>query len=182
MPTLECLPQLNSWRLDVEDADELMLVGQADGEPVAGRVSNLDPDRGLAALKDGRRFVLGDPDPALGGADPFGLPAGAERRRLERLRAALQRIEAGDLPTEPELANAPQLDCWVVAIIRGFEPVLVGKVHGHPRIVDGHAMASSPLVWISDDRRIARTVSRWYRLGRPLLVAPAAERLGETSC
>ena len=181
MPTLECLPRLDSWRIDVDDADEVMLVGQADGEPVAGRVSNLDPDRGLAALKDGRRFVLGDPDPALGRADPFSLPAGAERRRLERLRTALQRIGVGDLPTEPELANAPQLDSWVVAI-RGFAPVLVGKVHGHPRIVDGHAMASSPLVWISDDRRIARTVSRWYRLGRPLLRAPTHEPLGETSC
>jgi hypothetical protein len=45
---------------------------------------------------------------------------------------------------------------------------LGGIVSGHPSLPDGAYILTSPLLWLADDKRAARTVSRFYRLGTSL--------------
>src|SRR3546814_9896948 len=77
---------------------------------------------------------------------------------LQRLKAAcdaLERIKRGELPTPADLAAAPQLDCWYLTEHYG-RLALGGFVSGHPTLADGAHIATSPLLWISDDERAAR--------------------------
>jgi hypothetical protein len=70
---------------------------------------------------------------------------------------------------EPEaihLADAPRIDRWCAAVIADL-PVLVGLVTGHPRLRQGARTVTSPLVRIAPDQGWARTLSRYYQLGRP---------------
>ena len=86
---------------------------------------------------------------------------------LARLRAAteaLERIQRGESPTAKELAAAPQLEWWCVTDSVPW-PELTGVVSGHPTLPDGTQIVTSKLLWLSDDRTSARTVSRFYRLG-----------------
>ena len=84
----------------------------------------------------------------------------AERTRLT---AALTALETG--PTEADLASAPVLDGWNAAVM-GKEAILVGQVHGHP-VAEGEVY-TSPVLMLDVERGIARTISRWYRIGYPL--------------
>lgn len=81
-------------------------------------------------------------------------------RALEELRDVYQSGES------PDLSDAPMIDAWGLAPA-GDVVVLVGLVTGHPTIADG-AITTSPVLSIADDRTWARTVSRFYRLGRSL--------------
>ena len=87
--------------------------------------------------------------------------------RLREAREALVRIERGEAPTPEELAAAPRLDFWCV-VMAGHLPALAGVVTGHPNLRKGAKIVTSNVLWISDDCRAARTVSRFYRLGVPL--------------
>ena len=79
----------------------------------------------------------------------------------------LERIKAGEAPTEADLAAAPSLHgWWPVTVQSNGKPaiILAGIVTGHPRLHNGPATTS--LVVALDPRgRWARTFSRWYRLG-----------------
>lgn len=102
-----------------------------------------------------------------------GAPRPAEarlRRRLAAAQAALERIRKGEAPSPTDLAGAPLLEGWCVVVDTPF-PVLQGVVTHHPRLPDGHMIATSPLLWLAPDQTAARTVSRWYRLGVPLIGA-----------
>jgi hypothetical protein len=105
-------------------------------------------------------------DRATPGAGDTPLPP-----RLRQARAALQRIARGESPTAEELATAPKLEFWCIVVDQPY-PVLQGVVTGHPHLADGALIATSPLLWLADDRSAARTVSRFYRLGVPLTEAP----------
>lgn len=94
------------------------------------------------------------------------------RRRLAAAQEALERIRKGEAPTPEDLAGAPLLEGWCIVVDTPF-PVLQGVVTGHPRLPDGHMIATSPLLWLAPDATAARTVSRWYRLGVPLIEAAA---------
>ncbi|TBG89603.1 hypothetical protein ELG67_11135 [Rhizobium leguminosarum] len=48
-------------------------------------------------------------------------------------------------------------------------PCLIGQMHGHPTIKDG-AGITSELFYLDRKRRVARTLSRWYRFDDGLLV------------
>jgi hypothetical protein len=87
------------------------------------------------------------------------------RDLLQRLRRERPYLQRGEIPPEIDLSKAPILDNWAFSI----EPRrrLIGTVTGHPRLPDGW-ITTSPLVWIDPDRGVARTISRYYRLGRPL--------------
>ena len=87
-----------------------------------------------------------------------------EIERLETLLADLKRLRALDFPTPEQLETAPIIDQW--ALTTRTEPCLVGSVHGHPRLRGGLAMTSGLWVW-SSSLGWARTMSRYYRLGRP---------------
>lgn len=94
----------------------------------------------------------------------------AEARLSQRLAAAqeaLERIGKGEAPSAEELAAAPLLEFWCV-VTDGPFLLLQGVVTGHPLLADGALVGTSPLLWISEDRTAARTVSRFYRLGVPL--------------
>jgi len=88
-------------------------------------------------------------------------------QRLEQLKIGLQRIRSGDLPCGAELEGLPLLDHWAISI-EGPVRRLVGVVSNHPRLQDGW-ITTSPLIFISDDKKLARTVSRFYRLATPLV-------------
>lgn len=86
--------------------------------------------------------------------------------RLKALVADMERVRAG-LGEEDLPADAPMLDQWII----GQRPVacLVGRSCGHPIMMgEGRSIATSDLWLISEDGEWARTLSRWYRLGRPV--------------
>jgi len=86
------------------------------------------------------------------------------RRRADDIYKVLVRIYRGESPTAEEIAGAPQLDFWTIGAENGCL-VLHGVVTGHPLLEEGDYIRTSALMWLSDDRKIARTVSRFYKLG-----------------
>lgn len=94
----------------------------------------------------------------------------ADERTQKILRdaeAALLRIQRGLSPTPEELAEAPLLNFWSV-VTDGQSIALSGVVTGHPRLRDGATILTSDLLWMAQDRKAARTLSRFYRLGEAL--------------
>lgn len=87
--------------------------------------------------------------------------------KLRRAQAALERLERGESPTEEELAGAPLLNYWTV-VPEGRFLILQGQVTGHPRLADNDFIETSALLWLAPDTTIARTLSRFYRLGAPI--------------
>lgn len=86
--------------------------------------------------------------------------------RLKALIADMERVRAGlmekDLPDD-----APMLDQWM--IVQRPVACLAGRSSGHPILMgEGRPIATSDLWLISEDGQWARTLSRWYRLGRPV--------------
>ncbi len=88
----------------------------------------------------------------------------AARGEIARLRALvndLERIAAGDLPTQDALAGVPVIENYR----RGVRevPVLVGDVEGHPRL--GTTLTTTTTLWaFAPSHGWARTQSRFYRL------------------
>jgi len=74
------------------------------------------------------------------------------------------RIEAGFVPGDTELAEAPMLTHWAVEPLSGGFMRLVGLVSGHPLIQDGW-ITTSPLLAADKEAEWVRTVSRCYSLG-----------------
>jgi hypothetical protein len=87
-------------------------------------------------------------------------------KRLKEAAAALKRLERGELPSPQELAAAPKLDWWYLTERYGHL-ALGGVVTGHPNLPEGAHIVTSWLLWVAEDKRAARTLSRFYRLGRP---------------
>jgi len=92
-------------------------------------------------------------------------------RTIERLRSLADDLEAvaeGRLPDRPATA----LCSWSHATRNA--PCLVGNAFGHSKIGDGRRAFTSEVYYIDSGRRLARTLSRWYRLGscEPLEVIP----------
>ncbi|RWR32603.1 ATP-dependent Lon protease [Sinirhodobacter populi] len=73
--------------------------------------------------------------------------------------------EAG--PSASDLADAPQLDHWMAMREFTGRIVLFGDVTGHPLLHDT-GIVTSQLFGIDAKTGWARTLSRWYRLGRQL--------------
>jgi hypothetical protein len=95
---------------------------------------------------------------------------------IEKLRSAqndLRRLGEGWRPSETDLKDAVGLEHWLPGVDPLNDlPTLMGQSIGHP-ILGDRFITTSPVLWISENRTIARTLSRWYRLGRCAL--PAAE-------
>jgi hypothetical protein len=85
--------------------------------------------------------------------------------RLIALADDMKEIRAG-VPPERLAADPPTLERWMFA--NRPAPCLAGLSFGHP-LLPGEArpIATSDLCLIAEDRSWARTLSRWYRLGRP---------------
>lgn len=82
--------------------------------------------------------------------------------RMRRALVDLQRLQDGHEPSPDDLASAPLLNDWCL-----LGPYLAGVVTGHPVIADGDSCITSMVLALASDRTWARTVSRFYRLGRP---------------
>lgn len=87
-----------------------------------------------------------------------------EIERLSRLLQALERIRAGDHPDEAELASAPMIDKWSLADRHTI--ALVGNVHRHPTIPNARPVCTSDLWFVAPALGYARTLNRFYVLGR----------------
>ena len=86
--------------------------------------------------------------------------------RLRVLAGDLERIAAGGAPTAAELAGAPLLADWR-SILSPVGLRLMGRVSRHPRLGDTNAMTSQ--LWAAGgDSTWIRTLSRFYKLGKPL--------------
>lgn len=86
---------------------------------------------------------------------------------LERLRGLiwdLERIHRGQHPDKATLAEAPRLDDWNIA--RRPEACLTGIMTGHPKIADDQLGATSGVWVLAPGLGYARTLSRFYALGR----------------
>lgn len=55
------------------------------------------------------------------------------------------------------------INSW--ALSQRSVPCLMGRTLGHPAIGDGRPALSSELFYLDPERGVARTLSRWYRLG-----------------
>jgi hypothetical protein len=90
-----------------------------------------------------------------------------------RLQRAFESYLNGETPRPPELAEAPRLENWHVAIVhmkRDADPlrmlsVLVGSVTGHPQHGGSVTIRTSQLIWLDRNLQWARTRNRVYRLG-----------------
>ena len=89
-----------------------------------------------------------------------------ELARLESLISALERVGDGDMPTAGELAAAPLLDPFTIGTLR--MPCLVGGNTGHP-LRTGPVIRTSEVWVMAPEQGWARTYSRLYRLGEPML-------------
>lgn len=56
---------------------------------------------------------------------------------------------------------------WVLA--KRTVPVLLGTITGHPHIRTGKAGLTTEIVYWNQEENLARTINRWYRLGRPIV-------------
>lgn len=83
---------------------------------------------------------------------------------LERLAVDLRRIASGARPNDQELSTAPLIDGWQLAGM--VSPCLTGKILGRP-LLCGPSIETSQVWALAPKLRWARTMSRWYRLGRP---------------
>ena len=82
----------------------------------------------------------------------------AECIRLRSLAAQLELLGAGCLPMPTAI-----IDQWEVAT--SLAPCLVGKAVRHPKLPAGRTIVTSQLLYLSEELGMARTYSRWYRLG-----------------
>lgn len=98
----------------------------------------------------GRQGILGD----LAG----------EIARLENLLCDLRRLAEGRLPSSDSLAMAPLIDGWAEAV--RTVTCLIGRMHGHPTCRGSLSVTTDVWVW-APELGWARTMSRFYRLGRP---------------
>lgn len=97
---------------------------------------------------------------------------------IDRLRRLANDLEDIDRCLE---ARAPRaaMNSWTVG--RRFVPCLVGRPLSHPAIPDGKPACSSELFYFDPERGVARTMSRWYRLGTRVEPDYWAERLAGRS-
>ncbi|HEV7258550.1 MAG TPA: DUF6634 family protein [Bosea sp. (in: a-proteobacteria)] len=91
-------------------------------------------------------------------------------RTLEEKEASaiadLRRLRDGWLPTDRDLTAAVVIEHWELARVPGSGqfPVLWGFAIDHPRL-GSRLIRTSKVLWISEGSTVARTFSRWYRLG-----------------
>lgn len=93
-----------------------------------------------------------------------------DRARLERalhvyeeLCDALRDVLEDGWPSQEELADAPMIDAWRFGT--RTVPCLEGVSSSHPDLPDGDPVRTSRLALLNIEAGIARTESRWYRLG-----------------
>jgi len=85
--------------------------------------------------------------------------------RLEGLAASLRQVIEHGMPTAASLHGAPMIDDW--SIIDMPKKALTGRIYSHPHLgISPRGIGvTSDLYLIDTTLGVARTMSRWYRLG-----------------
>lgn len=83
---------------------------------------------------------------------------------VQKAYRALKSAEAG--PSDADKEKAIQIDLWLPARNRFGALVLWGQVVDHPELGTDDIL-TTPLVSLDISGKIARSCSRWYRLGEP---------------
>jgi hypothetical protein len=132
----------------------------------------LTAPRGMHVIAENGAIVIDEPVFRPGECDQpwfdFEVPGGGTQRdRFRGAQDAINRLATGWTPGKDELRGAPTLTNWKPLVFSVGAFALRGIVHGHPILPDGRLVVTS-LVIGYDGRlaRWARTVSRWYVLGR----------------
>lgn len=86
---------------------------------------------------------------------------------LRRLLRDLEHLDAGTLDVADIMKDAPLLEDHRMAL--GWCHAMKGIVTGHPLLPDGKEIVTSQLMYLDPDAGLARTLSRWYRIGTPRL-------------
>jgi len=95
----------------------------------------------------------------------------SHRARLAEMRDDLERLHAGWLPDERDLADAPSLSDWRSVTIFGARlPSLVGSIRNHPVLTGPSVLTSAVVAYDGACFAWARTISRIYALDRPFQV------------
>jgi hypothetical protein len=85
--------------------------------------------------------------------------------KLDSIVGDMKAIREGRSPLELGGPDAPLLDHWEPRV--GTSLFLVGLSTGHPKFVgEDRLISTSQLFLVSENQAWARTLSRWYRLGR----------------
>lgn len=92
-------------------------------------------------------------------------PVTDDVRKLRALADDLERLAAGQAPTEADLADAPQIDAY--EFIARSVPAIYGLNDGHPRL-SSPTLTTTQLWVLNEKQGWARTYSRYYRLGQHL--------------
>jgi hypothetical protein len=84
---------------------------------------------------------------------------------ISRLRSLLVDLEAVACDDHYKFrGNAVFIEDWM--LMRRTIPCLAGTMTGHPTVTDGSPGITTEIYFIDEDRGIARSMSRWYRLSR----------------
>lgn len=82
---------------------------------------------------------------------------------MRRVLHDLEDLHTGKLDTAEILTTAPLLEDY--RLVLGWCHAMKGVVTGHPLLPDGNEVVTSQLIYMNPDIGLARTLSRWYRLG-----------------
>lgn len=83
---------------------------------------------------------------------------------VSHLRRLANDIESLD-GSGPDFGDMVVIDSWSLA--ERPVPCLVGGLLGHPTIADRKTARTSELFYFDPEQGLARSFSRWYRLGTP---------------
>ena len=86
------------------------------------------------------------------------------RQHIHQLILALEEVLSGP-PDVRQMEDAPFLNLWAPVRVRS-DISLFGQVSGHPSLPERQVITSL-ILYIDLERRISRTMNRWYRLGEP---------------
>jgi hypothetical protein len=81
---------------------------------------------------------------------------------VEQLRQLSNELGVFDEAGSPP-ADLVTINDWALA--RRAVPCLIGRPSGHPSIEDHNPLFTSELFYLDEEQRLARSFSRWYRLG-----------------
>lgn len=94
----------------------------------------------------------------------------AQIQELKKLVQDLENIRNGQFPGKRTLVNAPTIDNWSVRYRN--VPCLTGEISGHPEFGFVEHGITSNLWILAPHLNFARTMTRFYVLGRPAKPTP----------
>ncbi|KSV87576.1 hypothetical protein N184_30960 [Sinorhizobium sp. GL28] len=96
----------------------------------------------------------------------FGMSRSGLVSHLRRLASDIESLDTSG----PDSGDVVAINSWSLA--QRPVPCLIGRPIGHPAIADDRAARTSELFYFDPEKGLARSFSRWYRLGTPNRPAP----------